>query len=84
MKDFPSKIYLNICPDAKETAISFNDLSEVTWSKEKINHTDIDYVHIRDNPDLQPVFDCLENHGITLLNGELMEVVNVVLRACLV
>lgn len=43
MKNLPKRIYLNIgdeCPDD----VDFRDLEEVTWSDERINDNDIEYV----------------------------------------
>lgn len=43
MKNLPEIIYLNIgdnCPDDTD----FRNLSEVTWSEDKVNDTDLPYV----------------------------------------
>lgn len=44
MKNLPDKIYLNLggeCPYGAD----FRNLSEVTWSEERINDGDIEYIH---------------------------------------
>lgn len=44
MKNIPQSIWLNIgdeCPND----VDFRDLSEVTWSDERINDGDIEYIH---------------------------------------
>lgn len=43
MKNLPKKIYLNI-GDGVPDDTDFCDLSEVTWSEERINDSDIEYV----------------------------------------
>ena len=42
MKNVPKIIYLQVDPE-NEDPDNFNDLSEVTWCKDKINDTDIEY-----------------------------------------
>lgn len=43
MKNVPERIYLNI-GDGVPDDVDFRDLSEVTWSEERINDNDIEYV----------------------------------------
>lgn len=43
MKNLPERIYLNL-GDGCFDDVDFRDLSEVTWSKEKVNDTDVEYV----------------------------------------
>ena len=43
IKNIHEKIFLQIGKDTEEEA-DFNDLSEVTWNKDRINSTDIEYV----------------------------------------
>ena len=40
IKNLPKKIYLNIC--SNEDEVDYNELNEVTFSKEKIGVTDCD------------------------------------------
>lgn len=43
MKNLPKKIYLNLGDGCFDDA-DFRDISEVTWSEEKVNDTDVEYV----------------------------------------
>lgn len=43
MKNLPERIYLNLGDGCFDDA-DFRDLSEVTWSEEKVNDTDVEYV----------------------------------------
>lgn len=43
MKNAPERIYLNI-GDGVPDDVDFRDLSEVSWSEERINDNDIEYV----------------------------------------
>ena len=49
IKNVPKSIYLNIDGDISDC--KFNDLSEITWSEEKINKNDIKYSLV-DNDEL--------------------------------
>lgn len=42
MKNIPNRIYLQVDPE-NEKPESFNELSEITWCKDKINNNDIPY-----------------------------------------
>lgn len=43
MKNIPKRIYLNIGDNVPDDA-DFRDLSEVTWSEERMFDSDIEYV----------------------------------------
>jgi len=43
MKNIPKKIYLQIDEDG-DTPENFNELHEVTWCKERINHSDLVFI----------------------------------------
>lgn len=43
MKNIPDKIYLNLGDECPYNA-DFRNLSEVTWSEDKVNDNDIEYV----------------------------------------
>lgn len=43
MKNLPKVIYLQIDPN-REFPKDFNELDGITWSKERINKTDIEYI----------------------------------------
>lgn len=43
MKNLPERIYLNLGDGVPEN-VDFRDLEEVTWSEEKVNDTDVEYV----------------------------------------
>jgi len=47
MINLPNKIYLQVDSE-NERPENFDDLTEVTWCKEKINDTDLEY-HLIDN-----------------------------------
>ena len=49
MKNIPHKIFLQIGEDCPNDA-DFNMLQEVTFSKGKINHNDIEYVNTEHSP----------------------------------
>ena len=42
MKDTPNKIFLNIGTDEKD--LDFNTLSEVTWSKDRVFNSDLEFI----------------------------------------
>lgn len=44
MKNIPNKIYLNLGLQKDSTDIDFNELSEITWSQDKVDADDIEYV----------------------------------------
>lgn len=44
MKNIPSKIYLNLGLQEVSADIDFNELSEITWSQDKVDADDIEYV----------------------------------------
>lgn len=44
MKNIPNKIYLNLGLQEDSTDIDFNELSEITWSQDKVDADDIEYV----------------------------------------
>lgn len=44
MKNIPNKIYLNLGLQEDSADIDFDELSEVTWSKDKVDANDIEYV----------------------------------------
>ena len=44
MKNIPNKIYLNLGLQEGSADIDFDELSEVTWSKDKVDADDIEYV----------------------------------------
>jgi len=45
MENIPNKIYLQIDTDGEEIK-DFNELHEVSWCSDKINKTDLEYIHI--------------------------------------
>jgi len=45
MKNIPKIIYLNIDTDIEEVK-DFKELSEVSWCTDKINSTDLKYIHV--------------------------------------
>lgn len=47
IKNLPQRIYLNIGDGVPEDA-DFHDLSEITWSEERINDSDIEYLIAKD------------------------------------
>lgn len=47
MKNLPKRIYLNIGDGVPED-VDFRDLSEVTWSEERMFDSDIEYVITKD------------------------------------
>lgn len=44
MKNIPNKIYLNLGLQEDSADIDFNELSEITWSQDKVDADDIEYV----------------------------------------
>ena len=44
IKNIPIKIYLNL-GNLPNEEINFLDLSQVTWSKERINKTDLEFIY---------------------------------------
>lgn len=44
MKNIPDKIYLNLGLQEDSADIDFNELSEVTWSQNKVDDDDIEYI----------------------------------------
>ena len=44
MKNIPNKISLNLGLQKDSTDIDFNELSEITWSQDKVDADDIEYV----------------------------------------
>lgn len=56
MENIPHKIFLNL--GEVEDVKNFNELSEISWSKERILDSDIEYLHGRT---AFPVFDLLQN-----------------------
>lgn len=44
MKDTPNKIFLNIGTEEKD--LDFNTLSEVTWSKDKVFDSDLEFISV--------------------------------------
>ena len=44
MKDTPNKIFLNIGTDEKD--LDFNTLSEVTWSKDRVFDSDLEFISV--------------------------------------
>lgn len=57
IKNLPEKIYLNLGVKDIGEDIDFKELSEVTWSQDKINDTDIEYT--RTYKSLQEILDML-------------------------
>lgn len=47
MKNVPERIYLNI-GDGVPNDVDFRDLEEVTWSDERINDSDIQFVRAKE------------------------------------
>lgn len=47
IKNLPKRIYLNI-GDGIPDDVDFRDLSEVTWSEERVNDSDIEYVIVKE------------------------------------
>ena len=43
MNNLPRTIYLQVDPE-KEIPKDFNELDGITWNKERINNTDIEYI----------------------------------------
>lgn len=48
MENVPERIFLNIAEDTPD-GCDFNDLDEITWSKERVSYKDIEYVR-KDEP----------------------------------
>ena len=44
MKNTPNKIFLNIGTDEKD--LDFNTLSEVTWSKDRVFDSDLEFISV--------------------------------------
>ena len=44
MKSTPNKIFLNIGTDEKD--LDFNTLSEVTWSKDRVFDSDLEFISV--------------------------------------
>jgi len=59
MDNIPYKIYLNLGFGKEENVKDFNKLSEITWNKEPITDSDIEYL---EGAAAFPVFDLLEDH----------------------
>ena len=44
MKNTPNKIFLNIGTDEKD--LDFNTLSEITWSKDRVFDSDLEFISV--------------------------------------
>ena len=69
MKNLPKKIYLDIGFPPRE-GIDFNDLNEVTWSKDNATGNGIRYVHesqLKDTKDMHKACNKIYNEQIDII-----------------